>query len=236
MVYKCVICCAFRTVEQAALKNAKHTLIVCSQCIDRTGTVAIRSFVDKPGVLVKNLRVLSPLDLYLHGYIEVSGKVYNVVISPSSFEVLTTRAHNKLEGRGGSATQRSLWLRTYTGGRVRFMDQATNELKNRRSGISMTEAINLLVRFRPFRRRFARFHTDASFQGHSGCARPHLAHSTHTAQLCRSLQLVQSRDTCEAWRSDAMLSFQGPVHCSCTAQHPCSSFAERAAWHPAPLR
>jgi hypothetical protein len=157
MVYTCVICCGSRTAEQIALKNAKHTHIVCSKCIDQPGTEAIRSFFAKPGVLVKNSGVLSPLGLYLYGGTDVLGKVYYVVISPSSFVVLTTKAHNTLVLRGGSATQRSLWVRTYTGGRVRFMDQATNGLKYRGSGISMTDAVDLLVRFRPFRRSRARF-------------------------------------------------------------------------------
>jgi hypothetical protein len=65
-----------------------------------------------------------------------------------------------------------------------------------KQGSHQHDGINLLVRFRPFRRRFVRFHTDAlSFRLCSPAPR---TAPTQCSSFCRSLQLAgQSRDTCE---------------------------------------
>jgi DNA-directed RNA polymerase subunit RPC12/RpoP len=121
MLYKCVICCA--VPSSSSEKRQAYAHIVCSQCIDRTGQKP-SGLRRRAGVLVKNLRVLSPLDLYLHGGHQSRARC-TTWLSALSFEVLTTKLSNKLEGVAEAAQHNSLWLRTYTGGRV-FMDQANN--------------------------------------------------------------------------------------------------------------
>lgn len=170
MAYQCVICCASRNAEQAALRHGKQKQIVCSKCIDRPKKVAIQSIVAKPRARIEKLRAVSPNNLYLRGDIEVLDKVYNVIVSPSAIEVLTAKAHETLASRGGSAVQHIWWVRTYAGGRVRFVNQATNELKGKDSGVSMTDAIAILVRLRPFKRRFALLHAYASFRPFRLCS------------------------------------------------------------------